>query len=134
MGLLSAAGSMIAPSLAIYTAASDYSDKRKEGMGKLSSFAYAAGNAAVANWAPGLYWGGTLLQAAPTMAWEGYKFQRDFRRNLGREQQNTPFGTAHFMDSQQAFTMRQAGMAIAQQSNYATQRAMLGNEARFMAR
>ena len=122
------------PGMALYQGASTYSEQRREGTGKLSSTLYAGGEMLAWEFAPHVMMATQLITGLPNAAWSAYNFQRDFRRKLGQEQQNTPFGTANFMDTQQNYTMRQAGMAIAQQSNYATQRAMLGNEARFMAR
>ena len=134
MGLLGAATKMIGPAFTLYQGASDYTEQRREGTGKLSSAMYAGGNMLAWAYAPHLMLASQVITGIPQAAWSAYNFQRDFRRNLGQEQQNKPFATANFMDTQQNYTMRQAGMAIAQQSNYATQRAMLGNEARFMAR
>ena len=127
-------GTMLSAGMGIYFGADDYSEQRKQGASKFTSAIHAVGDFTVSMLAPKLYMGGQLLMAAPEMAYGAYKMQYEYRRNLAKDQQNKPFGTANFMDTQQNYTMRQAGMAIAQQSNYATQRAMLGNEARFMAR
>lgn len=45
-----------------------------------------------------------------------------------------PFKTNTFVDSQQIYTMRQAGLALAEQSKYALQQSLMGDEARFMHR
>ena len=42
------------------------------------------------------------------------------------------FAHAQFNDTEQAYTMRQAGMAIAKRSRYNINQAMLGNEAKYM--
>lgn len=127
-------GEMIGAGMGIYFGAEDYTEQRREGASKFAAAAHAIGDFTVSMLAPELYMGGQLLSALPGAAYGAYKMQKEYRRNLANEQRNKPFGTANFIDTQQNYTMRQAGMAIAQQSNYATQRAMLGNEARFMAR
>ena len=127
-------GEALGLGLGVYFGAQDYADMRKEGQSKISSFAHAAGDFTVATLAPSFYMGVQLASGIPQAAYGAWKMQREYRRNLANEQLNKPFGTASFMDTQQNYTMRQAGMAIAQQSNYATRSAMLGNEARFMAR
>lgn len=42
------------------------------------------------------------------------------------------FSNATFIDSQQAYTMRQAGMQMAKASQYNLQQTMMGNEAQYM--
>ncbi len=42
------------------------------------------------------------------------------------------FGNAAYFDSQQNYTMRQAGMQLAKASKYNRQQAMLGNEAQYL--
>ena len=127
-------GEMIGAGMGLYFGAEDYAEQRREGASKVGAAMHAVGDFTVATIAPTFYMTSQLLSAAPGAAIGAYKMQREYRRNLANEQQNKPFGTANFMDTQQNYTMRQAGMAIAQQSNYATRSAMLGNEARFMAR
>ena len=45
-----------------------------------------------------------------------------------------PFANSTFVDTQQTYTMRQAGMNLARQGQYAMQQAMLGDEARMTYR
>ena len=51
---------------------------------------------------------------------------------MDRANRNIPFSNATFVDTKQAYTMRQAGMQLAQASKYNLQQAMLGNEASMM--
>ena len=56
-----------------------------------------------------------------------------YSRQLGAEyNKRGPFAHAQFNDTEQAYTMRQAGMAIAKRSRYNINQAMLGNEAKYM--
>ena len=72
------------------------------------------------------------LEGAPALgsfAVNAYDTIDKYGRNLQRQQRNVPFQNATFLDSQQTYTMRQAGMNLARQGKYAQQAAMLGNEA-----
>ena len=53
-------------------------------------------------------------------------------RSMNRGAINAPFSNATFVDTQQAYTMRQAGMQMAQASRYNLQQTLLGNEAQYM--
>lgn len=113
----------------------DYSDSRQEGNGVLSSAALAAGSFALTN----------TIGFIPTMAlslakplsegavstWDSVN---QYGRALDRKSRNVPFSNATFIDTQQTYTMRQAGMNLARQSKYAVQAAMLGDEARMINR
>lgn len=72
------------------------------------------------------------VKELPSLAYNGYMAADQYRRQLGRQSRNNAFINAKFDDTEQTYTMRQAGMAIAQRSRYNTQQAMLGNEAKYM--
>ena len=59
---------------------------------------------------------------------------QSYGRNLDRESMQKPFANSTFVDTQQTYTMRQAGMNLAKQGQYAMQQAMLGDEARMTYR
>ncbi len=81
------------------------------------------------------YIGYELVKAAPGAALSAGQYISTTMRQLEREGQNmAPFRTNTFVDSQQIYTMRQAGMALAEQSKYALQQSLMGDEARFMHR
>lgn len=69
---------------------------------------------------------------APEMAMAGMNAYDQYSRGLGRAQRNAPFANSQFNDTEQVYTMRQAGMAIAQRSKYNMQQARMGREAQFM--
>jgi hypothetical protein len=72
------------------------------------------------------------LSAAPQAAAKAARFYGQWNRHLSQMAKQQAFQNASFSDTEQAYTMRQAGMAIAQRSRYNTQQAMLGNEAKYM--
>lgn len=70
---------------------------------------------------------GAALNAGQYISQQGRIMERNTR-------DQTPFKANTFVDSQQIYTMRQAGMALAEQSKYALQQSLMGDEARFMHR
>ena len=113
-----------------YFALNDYSAQRDEGSGVISSAATAAGSLILGYALPWyVYMGLQVAAAAPGIAVDTYDALSQKSRQLQRSARNVPFQNATFLDSQQTYTMRQAGMHIAKQGKYAAQAAMLGNEA-----
>ena len=124
-------GTLFNVGLGLYFAADTYSEARESGAGVIRSALSAAGDFALSNmmgWKsylamsalPGL--GSTLVDA--------YDAVNAYGRNLDRATNGTPFSNSTFIDTQQTYTMRQAGMNLARQSKYNIQQAMLGDEAR----
>lgn len=112
-------------------AVSDYSDARNEGDGVGSAALKAGGSLALMTMMGTVpYLGLSLLSAAPTAAVDMYDAASMYGRNLSRMGRNKPFANSTFVDTQQTYTMRQAGMNLAKQSKYAMQQARLGDEAR----
>jgi len=111
----------------------DYDDARKEGDSVPLALMKAGSSAVMMNM---LGFGGYLAfeaaTSAPGMAYDFAKWQSRYRRQLGAEMKQQAFQQAQFQDTQETYTMRQAGMAIASRSRYNTQQAMLGNEAMYM--
>ena len=54
------------------------------------------------------------------------------QRQMDSQSRNIPFSNAVFRDNQQIATMRQAGMQMAQRSQYNLQQTLLGNEAAYL--
>ena len=110
-----------------------YQTAREEGGSKLGAAAGAAVDAALpfVLGAPAYaaYFAATEL---PELAVTVSDAMGTYQRNMAKTSFNRAFVNAHFDDTQQAFTMRQAGMQIAQRSKYNIQQAMMGNEARYM--
>lgn len=120
--------------LGAYFGLDTYQEKRREGAGKISAMASGVLDAALPMMMtiPG-YLALETLTNTPSAAYEFAKWQAGYRRQLGRDQKQQAFQTAAFQDTQQTYTMRQAGMAIAERSKYNMQQARLGREAQFLA-
>ncbi len=113
-----------------------YEQARQEGAGVAGAIGTAALDTAL-----------SMTMGLPLyMAYEGLKAGVSFAASTGYQQyqqasrafalsnRQRPFSNAQFNDTEQAYTMRQAGMAIAQRTRSNTEQAMLGNEAKYMAR
>lgn len=126
-------GNLINVGFGGWAAADTYKTKRQEGHGAITSAAAAAFDATLPLMmgAPA-YMGLQLVTGAPEAAMSGYTSYHQYKRQLAAESRNQAFMNAKFDDTEQAHTMRQAGMAIAQRSKYNMQHAMLGNEAKYM--
>lgn len=119
--------------LAGWSAVDSYQTAREEGSGVGMSLVSAGVDAALPMMLGG--WQYMALQAAmeaPGAIMKAHDALGTYQRNMAKSASNRAFANAHFDDTQQAFTMRQAGMAIAERSKYNMQQARMGNEARFM--
>lgn len=111
---------------------STYQEDRESGMGVVGSAGHAVLEAALPFISMPLYIGYEVLSGAPGEMIKGIDAADRYRRQLMKESSNRAFVNAHFDDTEQAYTMRQRGMAIAKRSKYNVQQAMLGNEAKYM--
>lgn len=110
-----------------------YQSSRNEGKSPVESAVSAAGSAFLISKAgPANLAIAKTLASVPSVAANAYYGIDQRRRQMGRMSHSMPFETATFVDTQQAYTMRQAGMKMAQRSQYNVQQAMLGNEAQYM--
>ena len=127
-------GSAMLAGLNAMSAIGDYKDARLEGRGKVGAAVSAAGNAilfeAMGPWALGMQ----ALTAAPNLAMKGYMKANSMARSMDRAARNVPFANQTFVDTQQTYTMRQAGLKMAQASKYNLQQTLMGNEASVMHR
>lgn len=120
----------------LYTSFGSYKDYRAEGQSRLS----ALGNATMDFVLPELmgiggYLGYELIKHAPGALLNGAQsISQNVRQMERTARDQSPFRANTFVDSQQIYTMRQAGMALAEQSKYALQQSLMGDEARFMHR
>lgn len=112
---------------------SDYQDAREEGKNVINASASAVAEGALPYiLGMPMYLGYEMLTSGPTGALEVSHAYDQYKRKLALESRNQAFQSAHFNDTEQTYTMRQAGLAIAKRSEYNIQQAMLGNEARYM--
>ena len=113
----------------------DYSSRRDEGDSVLSAAFGAAAQQGLAM-ATGFkgYMAFELLRNSGVIvdALESLSAQR--RAYYANEQYQAPFRTNTFVDNEQLYTMRQAGVALAQQAKYKQVATLMGNEARYMHR
>lgn len=112
-----------------------YKTDRAEGMGVIGAGAHAIGETVM--WeAVGMkgMLGLGLLKHAPNALVKGTMALDKAARSMDNRSRNIPFANATFADSQQAYTMRQAGMQLAQNSRYNLEQGLMGNEASMMHR
>ena len=119
----------------VFSFADDYKRSRSEGDGKAGALAKASGNAVMFE---AIGWKGMLglgaLKAAPSLAVGGLMKAGSMARSMDRTARNVPFANSTFTDNKQSYTMRQAGMQLAQASKYNLQQSLMGNEAAAMHR
>lgn len=116
-----------------YSGISEYDESRQAGNGVIRSGLAAAGDLALGFLAPELMIAKDLVPALAEGAVDAYYKIGQYGRSLQRQNKNTPFQNATFVDSQQTYTMRQAGMNLARQGQYAAQQTTMGNEASSIA-
>ena len=115
---------------------STYKDYREEGRGVLNSVGNTALDLMIPElmgWKPWLAY--EAISHIPEAVVSGGQWLARENRELERgARDQSPFRNHTFVDSQQIYTMRQAGLALAEQSKYALQQSLMGDEARFMHR
>ena len=111
----------------------DYKTAKEQGYSTGASIAKAAGTNIMMNViGPGKYTMMQLGMELPSLAVKGYEALSQQARAMSIMGTNKPFQNSTFVDTQQNYTMRQAGMQLAKASQYNTQQAMLGQEANFL--
>lgn len=111
----------------------DYNQNRAEGKSKVRSAAGALGEWAMFETLGFLpYMGLQAATAAPGLIGGAVNSMEQRTRMMSKQSVNKPFQNSTFVDTQQAYTMRQAGMQLAQNSKYNLQQTMMGNEAQYM--
>lgn len=127
-------GSMLNIGLNGYFGYQTYRDSREQGMGRLGSTASAVADMVMAD-VVGMpaYLGAMAVSGLPKAAVSGYENLTKMGRSMSMNSaSNQPFKNAMFNDSNQAYTMRQAGMQLAKASKYNLQNSMLGQEAQYL--
>lgn len=129
------AGNLLNIGFGVWTGMDVYNEARAEG----KNFAGAAAEGALLGTAfnmiglkTGLALGAGYLGYAgvKTAITTGYNNDKNYQR-AGTA---APFSNGTFVDSQQAYTMRQAGATMIQQNAMNTKKAIMGNEAMYMHR
>lgn len=120
--------------LGAYSGVSSYNEARQQGQSNLGAIAKGVADGAlidIIGWK--LYFGGAALISAPKMAVGAYENLAQKSRSMEMSN-HAPFIGNSFVDTEQTYTMRQAGMQMAEQSQFNTKRALLGNEAQYLHR
>ncbi len=112
-----------------------YDEARQSGDGVMSSVLQAGGDFAGSMlMGGGLYMGLQMVAGGGEAAIQGYNALDQKRHQVGRDMRQAAFSSAQFNDTEQTYTMRQAGMAIARRARGNADLVQLGNEAKFMAK
>lgn len=116
----------------VFAGYNEYKAARQNGHGPLVSAGAAVGDFAMGEM---LGLGGMLaigaLETIPGLAASAYTGVNKAARQMSRQRygNSIPFYNSMFQDTQQAYTMRQAGMQLAENSKYNLQQSLMGNEA-----
>lgn len=111
---------------------SDYKDSRAKGYGQAASLAKAGTEFALGELLGGWYLPYTLAKSLPAAAVSAAEGASKLQRSMNKTSRQVPFSNGSFKDHSQAFTMRQAGMQVAQASKYNLQQTLMGNEASYL--
>ena len=109
-----------------------YKDEGKSTLGAIANTTIDNMLIPLLGWTP--YIGYEMIKASGSLVGAGLEIgaqARSFNQNIRNE---SPFRSRTFVDGQQIYTMRQAGMALAQQAKYKQVATMMGNEAQYMHR
>lgn len=126
-------GNAISLGIVGFQTVSQYKNSRLEGKGRVGSAINSIGTSIMYEaMGPGLAIGMSVAENVPKLAVSGLLKMGQLARSLDRINKNVPFSNATFVDTQQAYTMRQVGMQLAETSKYNLQQSLLGNEASSM--
>lgn len=116
-----------------FTAVSAFNESRENGNGVVNSTAKAGLNVMLTE-TMGLRasFGMMGAQLAGTGIVAGGQKLNRMARDMQRQSVPTVFTNANFMDTQANYTMRQAGMKLAEASKFNLQQTIMGNEARYI--
>lgn len=118
-----------------YFGIDEYRRSKAEGMSTIGSTARAVGDAVISEVVgPGKYLAVEAIANLPKVGVNAAMAIDKQARAMGSVNRNKPFGSIGFNDTQQAYTMRQAGINMARNSKYAREAAMLGNEASYFSK
>ena len=127
-------GGAIGAGLDAYQFFSTYNEKKQEGRSGAYSFISGLSSAYLTNIIGAkTFIGLSAVQNVPKLAVGGYETLSKQARSMSMGL-NQPFATSTFVDNPQIYTMRQAGMALAERSKYNLQQTIMGNEARYFHR
>lgn len=108
-----------------------YKTSREQGDSAFTAAATAIGDLALmSTMGPIPYMGVQAAMLLPGAAMSAYETGGQYARSLARQGKNVPFGNATFVDTEQAYTMRQAGQMLLKRG----EQSILGREAQSLHR
>lgn len=117
-----------------FFAINDYKNAREEGKGVIAAASKSAGLFIAGEALGGAMFPIMLASSAPKVAVSAIEGMQKMTRQMNSVKRIQTFGEAHFQDTNQLATMRQAGMELAKMSQYNLQQSIMGNEAQYMHR
>ena len=118
--------------LSAFGAISDYKDAKDQGYSTTGAMAKAGTEFVLGEMLGAWYLPYTLAKGLPSAAVGAAEGISKVQRSMNKTSRQTPFSNAQFRDYNQAFTMRQAGMQMAEASKYNLQQTLMGNEASYL--
>ncbi len=118
-----------------YAGISGFRDQRDKGAGMLGATAKGVSDAFLVD-VIGFkaYVGAGLVMGTPKVAIKAVESMGQKARSLERGTSGAPFLNNTFIETEQTYTMREAGMQMAARSQMSTRKALMGNEAQYMHR
>lgn len=121
--------------LDVYFGVDEYKDSKASGNSSFGSLARAVGEGVMSEViGPGKYLAVEAIAGLPKVGVKAAMAIDKQARSMSSMNRNKPFGSVGFNDTNQAYTMRQAGINMAKNSKYNRESSMLGNEASYLAR
>lgn len=118
--------------MAAYGGITEYGDSRDKGYSKTASVGRAAVDYALGEALGWKMMALPIVTSIPKAAIKGGQSLDRMSRQMEQRSAGGAFNTAYFNDTQQTYTMRQAGMELAKKSQYNLQQTMMGNEAQYL--
>lgn len=118
-----------------YSGVASYNDARNNGSGVIGAAAQGITDALIIDligWPAYLAWQGAA--GLGSLGKQAFIQSNEMAREYSRLGTAGPFSTATHVDTEQSYTMRQAGISQIQQNMFNTKKAVMGNEAMFMHR
>lgn len=120
--------------MSAFGAITDYQDARNQGYSTTGAMAKAGTEFVLGEMLGAWYIPYTLAKSLPSAAVGAAEGISKIQRSMNKTSRQTPFSNAQFRDYNQAFTMRQAGLQMAEASRYNLQQTLMGNEASYLRR
>ena len=118
--------------MSAFGAITDYNDAKSQGYTTAGAIAKAGTEFVMGEMLGGWYLPYVAMKGLPSAAVGAAEGLSKIQRSMNKTSRQTPFSNAQFRDYNQAFTMRQAGLQMAEASRYNLQQTLMGNEASYL--